>query len=97
MDLLKYCIVEICVNIHPSAIEDLHQDLTRLIQKYENEKNLKNLILTLQSLNEYFGKTTIYNVSKAQDLVVETISLISHDSAEKATVYQLLGDFLTVN
>ena len=78
-------------------MDDLHLDLTSLIHKYSKTNDTKLLIFTLQVLNEYFSKTTVYNVSKSQNIVVEAISLISNTSSDKNTIYQLLGEFLTVS
>lgn len=77
-------------------VEQLHYNLMSLIHQYDQNNDNKLLIFTLRTLNEYFNKTTVYNISRAQILVVETISLISNDTADKHTIHQLLGEFLDV-
>ena len=72
-------------------------DLSSLLHRFDNNNNTKLLIFTFKVINEYFGKTTVYNIDRSQHLVVEALSLISHDSAEKHIVYQLLGELLTVS
>ena len=95
--MLRYAIVELCINIHQSSIDDLHQDLSQIIEKYAKNNDTRAIIFTLKSFNDYFSKTTVYNVQNAQSLIVETLSLISNDSSEKDEIYQLLGKFLTVS